>query len=165
MAQREIKVERLTDLTQDEFGPFGQIMGLEDAHPLEDFAHLSFWTHNYDLGDPGEKLDGGLLLCKRARTVVTKMERHPGTAEIFVPMTGQTVFVMAPAANGDPAPDLSRVRAFLLEGDLGVALHRGTWHWPPLPLGQRARFVLIRKGQLTDPTEMHELGLDLALLF
>jgi len=129
MDHREIKIERLTDVCRDEFQSFGQIMGLEDDRPLEDFPHLSFWTGNYDLGAAGEKLDGGLLLCKRAQTVVTKMERHRRTAEIFIPLTGQTVFVMAPTANEESAPDLSRVRAFLLEGDLGVALHPGTWHW------------------------------------
>jgi len=164
MEHREIKIERLSDVCRGEFQPFGQIMGVEDGRPLEDFPHLSFWTRNYDLGAAGEELDGGLLLCKRAQTAVTKMERHRSTAEIFIPLTGQTVFVMAPAANEESIPDLSRVRAFLLEGDLGVGLHVGTWHWPPIPLGQRAKFVLVRKGELTDPTDMHDLDVELMLL-
>jgi hypothetical protein len=50
MEPKFIKIERLTDISQEEFAPYGQIIGLEDTRPLEDFKHLNFWTHNVDIG-------------------------------------------------------------------------------------------------------------------
>ncbi len=55
-------------------------------------------------------------------------------------------------------PDISRVKAFYLNGKLGAALHKGNWHWPPIPLGETVKFVLIRKGTLWETTEIKELG-------
>jgi len=164
MEIRQIKVELLTEVSTADFQPYGQIMGLEEKAPLEDFAHLSYWTKNVDLDPDNEKLDLGLLLCKRTEAPIRKMERHKMTSEIFIPLTGQTIFVMAPADNSKEMPDLTRIRAFLLDGTLGVALHKGNWHWPPVPLRKTARFVLLRKGELSDPTEMKDLGLELKLV-
>ena len=164
MEIKEIKVELLTEISPSDFKPYGQIMGLEDKVPLEDFVHLSYWAKNVDLGPDNEKIDGGLLLCKKVNSQITKMERHKMTSEIFIPLIGQTIFVMAPADNSKEMPDLTKIRAFLLDGTLGVVLHKGNWHWPPVPLRKTAKFVLLRKGELSDPTDMKDLGLELRLI-
>lgn len=164
MEIKEVKVKLLEKVSIADFQPYGQIIGIEEKTPLEDFAHLSYWTKNVDLGSDNEKLDLGLLLCKRVEAPIRKMERHKMTSEIFIPLTGQTIFVMAPADNSKEMPDLAGICAFLLDGTLGVALHKGTWHWPPLPIGKTAKFALLRKGELSDPTEMKDLGLEIKLV-
>jgi len=161
---REIRIEPLTEISPSGFEPYGQIMGLEGEVPLENLAHVSYWTKNVDLGPSEEKIDLGLLLCKRTEAPVTKMERHKLTSESFVSLSGQAIFVMAPADNRKEMPDLTRIRAFLLNGTLGVALNKGTWHWPPIPLEKTAKFTLLRKGELSDPTDMKDLGLELRLI-
>jgi ureidoglycolate lyase len=162
-----VEIERLTDITSDEFAPYGQIIGLDDAPPLEDFPHLNYWTRNVDIGPDGEKLDLGLLLCKPLApgTVVTKMERHPYTWEIFMPPVGEVVFVMAPTDVQADGPDIARIRAFLLDGSLGVALPGGNWHWPPIPVGGSAKISLLRKGPRLDKTDFAELGVQVKLIF
>ena len=164
MEVREIKVELLAEISPADFGSYGQIMGLEHQAPLENFPHLSYWTKNVDAGPDNEKIDLGLLLCKKTGEEITKMERHKLTSESFVPLTGQALFVMAPADNSKEMPDLTGIRAYLLDGTLGVALDKGTWHWPPIPLTDTAKFVLLRKGRLSDPTEMKDLDLELRLV-
>jgi ureidoglycolate lyase len=167
MKTKYVEIERLTDISVDEFAPYGQIIGLEDSPPLEDFPHLNYWTHNVDIGPDEEKLDLGLLLCKPLPpgTAITKMERHPYTWEIFMPPVGEVVFVMAPIDTQGDAPDIARVRAFLLDGGLGVALPGGNWHWPPIPVGGPAKISLLRKGPRLDKADFAELGVQIKLIF
>jgi len=164
MKVKEVKIKLLKETFRVDFKPYGQIIGLEEEPPLEDFPHLRYWTKNVDLGTNNEKIDVGLLVCQRTDSKVTKMERHKLTSESFIPLTGETIFVMAPADNSKEMPDVTKVRAFLLDGTLGVALNKGTWHWPPIPLRKIARFVLLRKGELSDPTDMENLGVELKLV-
>jgi len=167
MKTKYVKIERLTDLTCDEFAPYGQIIGLEDAPPLEDLPYLNYWTHNVDIGPDEEKLDLGLLLCKPQSpgTPITKMERHPYTWEIFMPPVGEVVFVMAPTDVTGDKPDVDSIRAFLLDGTLGVALPAGNWHWPPIPVGAPAKITLLRKGPRLDKTDFADLGVEVKLIF
>lgn len=147
---QEVKILPLVEVTKDEFAPYGQIMGREEGKPYEDIPILSYWTKNADLGPDNEKLDAGLLICRKVDRKVTMLERHPLTSENFIPLVGEVIFVMAPADNSKDVPNLAHIRAFFLDGTLGVALHKGTWHYPPIPMRESARMVLLRKGELSD---------------
>lgn len=154
----EVKILSLEETTAEEFAPYGQIMGREEGEPFETLEILKYWTKNADLGPENEKTDGGLLVCNNSGRKVKYFERHPETAENFIPIEGECIFVMAPADNSKDGPDISRVKAFYLNGKLGAALHKGNWHWPPIPLGETVKFVLIRKGTLWETTEIKKLG-------
>ena len=154
----EVKIVPLEETTAEEFAPYGQIMGREAGEPFETLEILKYWTKNADLGPENEKVDGGLLVCNKSGRNVKYFERHPETGEYFIPIEGECIFVMAPADNSKDRPDISRVKAFYLNGKLGAALHKGNWHWPPIPLGETVKFVLIRKGTLWETTEIKELG-------
>jgi ureidoglycolate lyase len=162
MKSHEVKIIPLEETSQQQFDPYGQIMGREEGQPYETLEILKYWTGNADLGPEGEKVDGGLLTCNKSGRTIRYLERHPETAENFVPIQGECLFVMAPADNSREAPDISRLKAFYLNGSLGVALHKGTWHWPPIPLGEKVKLVLVRKGTLWEETQiknLEELGI------
>lgn len=162
MKIHEVKIIPLEEVSPEELAPYGQIMGREEGEPYETLEILTYWTGNADLGPEGEKVDGGLLVCNRKGRKIRYLERHPETAENFVPIQGECLFVMAPADNSTEKPDVSRLKAFYLNGSLGVALHKGTWHWPPVPLGEKVKLVLVRKGTLweeTQITNLEELGI------
>ncbi len=150
MRVQEVKITPLAEVTKEEFAPYGQIMGREEGKPYEDLPIASYWTKNADLGPDNEKLDTGLIICRKVGRKVTMLERHPQTSENFIPLVGEVIFVMAPADNSKALPDLANIRAFFLDGTLGVALHKGTWHYPPIPMRESARLVLLRKGKLSD---------------
>ena len=158
MKTLEVKILPLDETTSEEFAPYGQIMGREEGEPFESLEHLKYWTKNTDLGAENEKVDGGLLVCNKSDRKVKYFERHPETTENFIPIEGECIFVLAPADSSKDVPDISRVKAFYMNGKLGAALHRGNWHWPPIPLGETVKFVLIRKGTLWETTETKELG-------
>lgn len=162
MKIQEVRITPLGEVSREEFAPYGQIMGREEGEPYETMEILRYWTKNADLGPEGEKVDGGLLTCNKSGRTIRYLERHPETAENFIPIQGECLFVMAPADNGSDVPDLSRLKAFYLNGSLGVALHKGTWHWPPVPLGEKVKLVLVRKGTLWEETQiknLEELGI------
>jgi len=76
---------------------------------------------------------------------------------------GECILVMAPRDNKEAKPDVGRIKAFYLNGTLGVSLPAGNWHWPPIPLGNRVKLLLIRKGTKSDPcdiVELKDIGLD-----
>jgi hypothetical protein len=50
-----------------------------------------------------------------------------------------------------------------MNGNLGVALPAGNWHWPPIPIGETVKLVLVRKGTKRDPVDivdLHDIGID-----
>jgi ureidoglycolate lyase len=158
MKIHEVKIMPLDEVGEKEFEPYGQIMGREKGDPYETLEILTYWTKNADLGPDNEKVDGGLLVCNKRGRKIKYLERHPETAENFIIIEGECIFVMAPADNSQEKPDVSRLKAFYMNGSLGASLHKGTWHWPPIPLGDVVKFVLIRKGSLWETTEIKELG-------
>lgn len=163
MKIQEVRITPMEEVSAKEFAPYGQIMGREHGEPYETLEILQYWSKDADLGSENEKVDGGLLVCNKKGRQTKYLERHPETAENFIPVEGECIFLMAPANDREKLPDISRLRAFYLNGKLGVALHKGTWHWPPIPLGETVKLVLIRKGTLWEETEIREwkeLGID-----
>jgi ureidoglycolate lyase len=173
MEIKELKVEAIECVSEESFRPYGQIFGLEKGLPSEDIEFVRCWSGNVDLGDELETVD--LCYCNLKRvdesdmaafarkkglpgwlegfkggTTVTKMERHPYTSESFFFLEGDVIFVMAPVDNKTENPDLSEARAFLCNCRHGVHLWKGTWHWPPIPVYEKARLGLVRKGRLDD---------------
>jgi ureidoglycolate lyase len=56
-----------------------------------------------------------------------RMERHPHTAQAFMPLTvGRWIVVVAPDAAG--VPDAGRARAFLAGPGDAIVYHRNAWH-------------------------------------
>jgi len=157
MKVQEVKIIPLEETSQEEFAPYGQIWGREEGEPYETLEILKYWTKNADLGAEGEKVDGGLLSCNKNSRTVHYLERHLETSEDFIPIQGECLFVMAPADNSRDEPDVSRLKAFYMNGRLGVALHKGTWHWPPIPLGEKVKLILVRKGTLWEETQIKNL--------
>jgi ureidoglycolate lyase len=116
-------------LTEEAFRPFGQVIGERTAAP--DFRG--------EQGTLGWSVDwrGGRAKITYLRTPYQglqfrKLERHLDLTQAFIPM-GAAHAVLAVAAPTDPrdrdaVPDPRTVRAFLLDGSVGYALHKGTWH-------------------------------------
>jgi ureidoglycolate hydrolase len=186
METRDLSVVPFEWVSDEEFRPYGQIFGLEKGAPSEDNEFVRCWSGNVDLREELEKVD--LCYCNLKRvnaadmetfakekglpgwlegfkggTTVTKMERHPYTSESFFFLEGDVIFVVAPVDNAKDRPDLSRVRAFLCNGRLGMHLWKGTWHWPPIPAYKSARLGLVRKGKLDDFDRV-DLGVEFRLV-
>ena len=73
----------------------------------------------------------------------TLMERHRLGSQTFVPLRG-TVFAVL-VALGAKAPDPASFAAFLVDGDCGITLRRGTWHHPLIAL-MAGDFVVLERA-------------------
>lgn len=70
---------------------------------------------------------------------VTMLERHPSSAQLFVPM--QPARFVAVVALGGDRPDLSTLAAFLVPPGHGVSYRPGTWHHPLIALDRTTDFA------------------------
>jgi ureidoglycolate lyase len=73
---------------------------------------------------------------------LTTLERHPFSAQTFIPLgSGQyLVIVCAPAPDG--RPDLAALRCFIAGGHQSVTFARNVWHHPMTVLGNAMEFAV-----------------------
>ncbi len=82
---------------------------------------------------------------------VTRLERHPHAAQIFIPLSVSryVTLVMPSDANGEPLPD--QALGFLMPGTVGVVYHPGVWHAGATVLDATGHFaVLMWRGAAND---------------
>jgi len=124
--------------------------------PLERLTEESFQSCGYVIKGEEEipiEMDGipsiSILEVKRRPFEFCEMARHRRTMQAFVPLGGQpwALAVAPPEGIHNPAtlPDVGRIRAFLIPGDRGVMIRRGTWHYGPLHFEEKAYFVNIEE--------------------
>ena len=54
--------------------------------------------------------------------------------------------------------EVEKIVAFLIDGRLPYAYHRGTWHTPPFPLDEWSSYLVVdRSGTLDDDYELVDL--------
>jgi ureidoglycolate lyase len=125
MSVAQIKVEPLTEAA---FAPFGEVISAKGRSP--DFRGESGtegWAIDFRSGTPLVMLLRTPYLGLR----FSKLERHFNLTQAFLPLGGSpAVLAVAPPgpADRDAHPAPGDVRAFLLDGTVGYALGRGTWH-------------------------------------
>ena len=74
---------------------------------------------------------------------VALLERHPLSAQIFLPMLCDSYALVVAPPDGDGAPDIAKARAFIARGDQGVLYRRDVWHHPIVALKATAQFAML----------------------
>ena len=127
-------------ISDEAFALFGELVahrGVDARRYLRDVpegaapaANLRMWVSRYPAPRP-------------LPVVHKKLERHPHSAQTFIPLrVSRYVVVCAPAdAAGDP--DAGRARAFVVGPGTGVAYRRGVWHGPMTVLDEPAEFAVV----------------------
>lgn len=73
--------------------------------------------------------------------ICTRLERHPMSSQLFMPLGGQRFGVVV--ALGEAAPDPATLRAFVTNGRQGVNYAPGTWHHPAIALDDVTEFLVV----------------------
>jgi ureidoglycolate lyase len=73
---------------------------------------------------------------------VKLLERHPWSAQSFVPLTAARFLVVVGHAAADGSPDIATMRAFVSAGQ-GVSYRRNVWHHGMTALDPGAQFVVL----------------------
>lgn len=130
-------------MTREAFAPFGVLIDSRGSVEI-------------DLGTGTPSLTGATSEWRPFK--FDFMARHVRTMQVFSPLaTSQAVIAVAPP-NDAAAPDVERITAFLVDGKLPYAYHKGTWHTPPFPVKEWASFLVVdRAGTLDDDWELVDL--------
>lgn len=143
-------------LTAEAFQPYGQVIVVPETKPEAQDEVLSWWGKVASLSADGP-VGVGILKVSRREFVVPKLERHVKTAEMLVPMKGDSILVVGKGTikpDGEP----EQMDAFYLKGEQIVIMDVGTWHWLPFPLDNEAFLVVVfRSSTPEDDLEFHEL--------
>ena len=121
----DIKIE---PLTAEGFRPFGAVVGAQ-GRPALSYDTMQTWKAPFEVDGAME-----MTICRYLRQPITwsRMERHLGVTQAFLPLAGvQSVMVVAPPTETerrDALPPPEAVRAFRMDGQVGVVLWRGVWH-------------------------------------
>lgn len=129
---------RPAPLTHEAFAPFGEVIAhrgdaarryLDDAHEHDAAAdRLRFWAGRY--------------APATARPIVyPRLERHPHSAQSFIPLRVTRFVVVVAPDRADGTPDAAACRAFVVGPGMGVCYRRGTWHGPMTVLDAPAEFA------------------------
>ena len=129
------------------FAPFGTI--IEAPRNLGDRRMFSDWLR--PVAGLALQFHINAIAPSAVPIILTRIERHPHAAQVFVPMdVGRYVVAVAPSAP-DGSPDLSAVLCMELPGTLGVIYNPGIWHAGVTVLDRTAHFaVLMYRGAPDD---------------
>jgi len=152
-------------VTAEAFGKYGKLF-FHRPHeaPYADNEAMTVW---YPLVEhpAGEGRTILLLTEKRRPMVLTRMERHVRTLEVFYCVQGRCVACFAPAADPDDPdeqPPIDRIEAFIMDGVAAFTIERGQWHHPGFPITDTAsQFVDFRTG--TEPADVENKDLPEAI--
>lgn len=134
------RVVAAAPLTHAAFAKYGAVVSCDRDDRAASAANLGSADRRDFLLDvenrrPGARLNLASFRCRPwpARPLVlTMLEKHPMSTQVFVPMTSGRYLVVV--ADGEGAPDLATVHAFVAEGGVGVGYAPGVWHHPMIAL-------------------------------
>lgn len=145
----EIKIK---PLTKETYAKFGTVIVKPDGPADFNTDTIHSWNHVAQLDIPNPY--AGLLVLDKQDIVFTSMERHKNTMELFNPMDGEGVLLMAP--EGDKI-DPDSIEAFYVDSTVSFTINKGVWHCPPFPLGDSIKLTLVFPYEIIDDKEDQEI--------
>jgi ureidoglycolate lyase len=142
---------KVQPMTRESFAPYGVLIDSRGSVEI-------------DLGEGRPSLTGAT--SERRPFRFDFMARHKRTMQVFSPLaSSQSVIAVAPPSESS-VPPVERIAAFLVNGRLPYAYHKGTWHTPPFPVGEWASYLVVdRSGTLDDDWELVDLKTTLDQVF
>ncbi|HVG39315.1 MAG TPA: ureidoglycolate lyase [Pyrinomonadaceae bacterium] len=138
-------------MTRESFAPFGVLIDSRGSVEV-------------DLGDGVPTLTG--TTSDRRPFHFEYMARHQRTMQVFSPLANSRSIIAVAPPTPAPAPEVENVVAFLVDGRLPYAYHKGTWHTPPFPLGEWSSYLVVdRSGTLDDDYELVDLRVAHGVIF
>jgi ureidoglycolate lyase len=85
----------------------------------------------------------------------SRLERHPMSSQLFLPIGGRPFLVVV--AHGRDAPDPATLRVFVTNGHQGVNYAPGTWHHPAIALDSVTDFLVLGRADAQPDDNCDEL--------
>lgn len=143
-----IKASRLTPAG---FRSYGYVISTAKGKPFLDNKEVTCWS-KVSLLEVGKTASTTLLFCHRRRPAVKKLERHVRSPEVLVGLEGDSVICVGKPSSGRDA--IRGIRAFYLRQGDAIAMHAGTWHWPPFPVNAKQCKLLVLFSSRTEESDL-----------
>lgn len=143
-------------LTRESYARYGDVIAATDHARSANQGTAQKSEHLAQLVDRrGARANLSVFRCapRALPHVVTLLEKHPSSTQVFVPMNAARYLVIV--ALGEERPDLSTLRAFLAQPNQGITYHPGVWHHPMVALDRETDFfcLVFEDGTAGDCTE------------
>lgn len=127
-------------ITAERFAPFGLL--LPPRRPSDPRVELIEELQNLR-ATAKPRLGVIALQAASLPLQAAEMERHVHSSQTFVPIAAKAYLVLVAPHGPGGHPDMTRLCAFQVSGDVGIHYHAGTWHYPMTALDADARFVVM----------------------
>ena len=108
------------------FAPFGELIEEPPTPPVFSGPGLRSWRLKYEASAATDLM---VIRYDHRPMTFARLERHNNVTQCFVPLGRMSwVMVVAPPGDRDDAPAPESVRAFLVGGEQGILMWKGTWH-------------------------------------
>ena len=134
-----------SELTQELFRPYGRILEPEDKEAPE-VSEPGVFDFYVTFKESSQDWQIGYL--KQTGKIIDKLECHPNTAEVFSPISGSVVLILAT----DPDNE-NTMRVFKLEKP--IVLNRGVWHGV-ISLSEKSEMLIVESPDVID--EFYQLS-------
>jgi len=136
---KKLEVNSFTDVS---FADYGYLISNENIEPKMEENTFTFWDDLAEMNIEG-KTGFSILEVNKRNKEFTNLERHVKTEEVFFAIDKDVVVLVGKATPNQEVPEIETVKAFKLENGKGVLLYKGTWHWLPYPLAEKARLLVV----------------------
>ncbi|GAH17901.1 unnamed protein product, partial [marine sediment metagenome] len=151
---KKLEVNSLTDIS---FADYGYLISNENIEPKLEENAFTFWDDMAEMNIEG-KTGFGILEVNRRNKDFTNLERHIKTEEVFFAIDKDVIVLVGKATPNQEVPEIETVKAFKLEKGKGIFLFKGTWHWLPYPLAEKARLLVVfQQGTVDHDLEIKDL--------
>lgn len=139
-------------LTPAAFEPYGVVLSPEQRPqlPINTYGdRLDLYRQSFESDQPIEWFIAQFYI--RDLKVVL-LERHHEITQAFLPLNGDaflTIVARPDAPEKDGMIVTGELRAFIVPGNVGIQLHRGTWHENPIPLHDGQVILVTSHASIT----------------
>lgn len=135
-------------LTVEAFAPFGCWYDMDnpDGYSLNGPLH-KFYPDRIRDAHVGHVGFSTIRVRRPEKMIVDAIEYHTTTSEIIMPINGDMILHVAPASNGVPVTELTKV--FIVPKGTMVQMNPGVWHLCPLPVEVDELHALIVLAECT----------------
>ncbi|HVE14612.1 MAG TPA: ureidoglycolate lyase [Elusimicrobiota bacterium] len=139
---------RLERLSPEAYKPYGDVLSAEAARAFREANQgtAKRFDRMAELKNlrPGASPNLSVFRCapKKLPVDIRVLERHAHSTQVFLPLSQPARYLAAVCLGGD-APDLSTLRAFLIEGPVGISYRPGVWHHPMTALDRETDFACL----------------------
>lgn len=146
LPRRSVTIPRLEPIEAQAFAPFGTLLerGADSGVPVN-LGAAQRHALDADLDhDPGTRIEFAIYHLRPlvGPLVLQVLERHPLSAQLFVPMGPARCLVCVCPSDASGEPDLAGLRTFVARPGQGILYRRGVWHHPLLSLGGAADYFM-----------------------